>query len=30
MNAKEAEVEQFNEDLQDFLELTQQNMTFSL
>ena len=27
-NAKEAEVEQFNEDLQDFLELTQQKMSF--
>ena len=29
-NAKEAEVEQFNEDLQDFLELTQQKLSFSL
>ena len=29
-NAKEAEVEQFYEDLQDFLELTPQKMSFSL
>ena len=28
-NAEEAEVEQFYEDLQDFLELTPQNMFFS-
>ena len=29
-NAEEAEVEQFYEDLQDFLELTPQKMSFSL
>ena len=29
-NAKEAEVEQFYEDLQDLLELTPQKMSFSL
>ena len=29
-NTKEAEVEQFYEDLQDFLELTCQKMSFSL
>ena len=29
-NAKETEVEQFYEDLQDLLELTPQKMTFSL
>ena len=29
-NAEEAEVEQFYEDLQDLLELTPQNMSFSL
>ena len=29
-NAKEAEVEQFYEDLQDLLELTPKNMSFSL
>ena len=28
-NAKEAEVERFYEDLQDLLELTPQNMSFS-
>ena len=29
-NAKEAQVEQFYEDLQDLLELTPQKMSFSL
>ena len=29
-NTKEAEVEQFHEDLQDLLELTPQKMSFSL
>ena len=29
-NAEEAEVERFNEDLQDLLELTQRKMSFSL
>ena len=29
-NAEEAEVEQFYEDLQDFLELTPKKMSFSL
>ena len=29
-NAEEAEVEQFYEDLQDLLELTPQNISFSL
>ena len=29
-NAEEAEVEQFYEDLQDFLEPTAKNMSFSL
>ena len=29
-NAEEAEVEQFYEDLQDLLELTPKNMSFSL
>ena len=29
-NAEEAEIERFNEDLQDLLELTPQKMSFSL